>query len=109
MVKALTPLIALALGACTAAPAREAASPLPRIVSLNPCTDAILAEVADPGQILAISAYSHDPASSSMDVALARRFPAAGDTVEEDAALPPDLVPSGNFIAPATRGALEML
>lgn len=109
MVKALTPLIALALGACTAAPAREAASPLPRIVSLNPCTDAILAEVADPDQVLALSSYSQDPASSSMDVALARRFPAVGGTVEEVAALRPDLVLSGNFMAPATRGALERL
>lgn len=109
MVRALTPLIALALGACTAAPAREAASPLPRIVSLNPCTDAILAEVADPGQVLALSSYSQDPASSSMDVTLARRFRAVGGTVEEVAALRPDVVLSGNFMAPATRGALERL
>ena len=102
-------VIALALGACTAAPAREAPSPLPRIVSLNPCTDAILAEVADPEQLLAISAYSHDPASSSMDIATARRFRAVGGTVEEVAALRPDVVLSGNFMAPATRGALERL
>lgn len=109
MVRALLPLIALALGACTVAPAREAAAPLPRIVSLNPCTDAILAEVADPEQVLALSSYSHDPASSSMDVALARRFRAVGGTVEEVAALRPDVVLSGNFMAPATRGALERL
>lgn len=109
MVRALAPLLALALGACTQAPAREAAPPLPRIVSLNPCTDAILAEVADPEQVLALSSYSHDPASSSMDVAVARRFRAVGGTVEEVAALRPDLVLSGNFMAPATRGALERL
>lgn len=109
MVRRLTPLIALVLGACASAPAREAASPLPRIVSLNPCTDAILAEVADPAQVLALSSYSHDPASSSMDVALARRFAAVGGTVEEVAALRPDVVLSGNFMAPATRSALERL
>lgn len=109
MVRRLTPLIALALGACASAPAREAASPLPRIVSLNPCTDAILAEVADPEQVLALSSYSHDPASSSMDVALARRFRAVGGTVEEVAALRPDVVLSGSYMTPATRGALERL
>ena len=109
MVRALAPLLALALGACTQAPAREAAPPLPRIVSLNPCTDAILAEVADPEQVLALSSYSHDPASSSMDVTVARRFRAVGGTVEEVAALRPDLVLSGNFMAPATRSALERL
>jgi iron complex transport system substrate-binding protein len=61
------PLIALALGACTPAPAREAAHP--SVVSLNPCTDAILAEVADPAQIAGLSSYSSDPAASSMDLA----------------------------------------
>ena len=40
-------VLGLALAGCTAAPAREAAAPnaakaLPTIVSLNPCTDAIL-------------------------------------------------------------------
>lgn len=99
-----------ALGACApgAAPA-----PKPRvhpsIVSLNPCTDAILAEVAGPGQIGALSAYSRSPASSSMDVALARRWPATTGTVEEIVALGPDLVISGIFISPATRSALARL
>ena len=46
----------LLLSACTAAPIPQAAHP--SIVSLNPCTDAILAEVADPAQILALSRYS---------------------------------------------------
>lgn len=79
------------------------------IVSLNPCTDAILAEVATPGQLLAISHYSHDPASSSMDLALARRFAATSGSVEEVAALAPDVVVAGTFLAPATRQALTNL
>ncbi|MBA3054329.1 MAG: ABC transporter substrate-binding protein [Sphingomonadales bacterium] len=79
------------------------------MVSLNPCTDAILAEVAAPGQIAALSAYSRSPASSSMDVAFARRLPATTGTVEEIVALRPDLVISGNFISPATRSALARL
>jgi iron complex transport system substrate-binding protein len=99
----------LLLAACTAAPAREAAPPQPTLVSLNPCTDAILAEVADPAQILAISHYSHDPAGSSMGVDAARRFASTGGSVEEVLALRPDLVIDGTFTPPATRAALAQL
>ena len=109
MVRRWGSLVALALAGCTAAPAREAAPPLPTIVSLNPCTDAILAEVADPAQLLAISHYSQDPAGSSMDLAKARQFRATGGSVEEVLALKPDLVVDGNFTPPATRAALERL
>ena len=109
MVKRWGSLFALVLAGCTAAPAREAAPALPTIVSLNPCTDAILAEVADPAQILAISHYSQDPSGSSMDLATARQFRATGGSVEEVLALKPDLVVDGTFTPPATRSALERL
>lgn len=103
-------LLALVLGACSPAPVvRAPATSLPRIVSLNPCTDAILAEVADPAQVLAISAWSHDPASSSMDSAQARRFRATNGTVEEVLALQPDLIVGGTFTPPATRSAYARL
>lgn len=98
----------LMLAGCSAAPAREAAVH-PTIVSLNPCTDAILAEFADPGQLLAISHYSHDPAASSMDLATAWRFPAVSGSVEEVLALRPDVVVASDFLAPATASALERL
>lgn len=81
----------------------------PTIVSLNPCNDAVLAEVAAPGQLLAISHYSQDPRASSMDVAEARRFAVTGGTVEEVLALDPDIVVAGSFLAPATRAALDDL
>ncbi len=109
MVRGGGSLLALALAGCTAAPAREAAPVLPTIVSLNPCTDAILAEVADPEQILAISHYSQDPAASSMDIATARQFRATSGAVEEVLALKPDLVVDGTFTAPATQAALARL
>lgn len=114
MVKARVSLLALVLAGCNAAPAREAAPAnaavaLPTIVSLNPCTDAILAEVADPAQILAISHYSHDPAGSSMDLAKARQFRTTGGSVEEVIALKPDVVVDGTFTPPATRAALDQL
>ncbi len=99
----------LLLAACTPAPTPRPATAKPTIVSLNPCTDAILAEVADPAQLLAISSYSHDPASSSLDPAVARRFAATRGTVEEVTQLRPDLVIDGNFTAPATRDAFVRL
>lgn len=99
-----------ALGGCTSAAAPQSSAPeRPTIVSLNPCTDAVLAEVADPAQVLAISHYSKNPRSSSMDVASAARFPATGGTAEEVAALKPDLVIAGTFLAPATRAALARM
>ncbi len=81
----------------------------PRIVSINPCTDAILAQVADPEQILSLSNYSHDPRASSMALSVARRFPANGGTVEEVLAFSPDLVVAGGHVGPATVDALARL
>jgi iron complex transport system substrate-binding protein len=81
----------------------------PTFVSLNPCIDAILAEVADPAQILAISHYSHDPRASSMDTSEASRFPATRGTVEEVLALKPDLVLGSTFTDPATSSAYDRL
>lgn len=81
----------------------------PTIVSLNPCTDAILAEVADRRQILALSDYSRNPASSSMDVATARQFPAVSGSVEEVLALKPDIVVAGTFLPAATIAGFDRL
>lgn len=103
-------LAVLGLAACGRPQAGEVRAPLhPTIVSLNPCSDAILAQVAPPGRLLAISHYSHDPASSSMDMALARRFPETSGTVEEVVALSPDVVVAGTYMAPATRQSLASL
>lgn len=93
------------LGGCAAPPVPGAAVH-PTIVSLNPCTDAILAEVADPGQILAVSHYSHDPRGTSMEPGVARRYRATGGTVEEVLALDPDVVVGSSFMEPVTRSAL---
>ncbi|MBO6769249.1 MAG: ABC transporter substrate-binding protein [Erythrobacter sp.] len=106
--------LVLLLSACAGeGPARvggeEGGGERPTIVSLNPCSDAVLAEVAAPGQLLAISHYSKDPRSSSMDMATAARFPATGGTVEEVLALDPDVVVAGGFLAPATRAAFADL
>lgn len=107
-------ICSLALAACAptspgSPPQKEARGVHPTIVSLNPCSDAVLADVADKGQILALSHYSMDPRSSSMDVALARRFASTGGTAEEVLALQPDVVIAGSFLPPATRSAFERL
>ena len=90
-----------------AAPAARAAAP--RIVSLNPCSDAILVEVADPAQILAISAYSRDPASSSLLPGVAAHYASTHGTIEEVIALHPDVVIDGAFVAPATVSAYRRM
>lgn len=106
---------ALVVGVAGCAPGNPAdhhalaAGHLPRIVSLNPCSDAILAQVADPAQILALSFYSSDPAQTSMDVAQARRFPATDGAVESVAAMRPDLVVASTYTQPATLSALRAL
>ena len=101
--------LVFALSGCAwQSPVAESAS-YPTIVSLNPCSDAILAEVAQPAQLLAISHYSHDPRASSMPLRQARRFLVTGGTVEEVLALDPDVVVADPFIAPATRAAFERL
>ena len=72
-------------------------SPPPqRVVSLNPCLDAILMEVADPGQITALSRYSRLPSQSAV-ADKARRYPFTWGSGEEIVALKPDLVLSGGM------------
>ncbi len=101
--------VAVLLAGCAPPLPQRAVGGHPTIVSLNPCTDAILAEVADPAQVLAISHYSHDPRASSMSLEAARRFRATGGTVEEVLALDPDVVIGSSFMAPATRAAFARL
>ncbi len=102
-------LAGLALAGCSPSASQPSGASAPTIVSLNPCTDAILAEIAAPEQLLALSHYSHDPRASSMDIETARRFAVTGGTVEEVLALDPDIVVAGAFLAPATRAGLEDL
>ena len=99
------PLSLLALPLIGAAPIAH----LPRIVSINPCVDAILMRVADPAQIAGISHYSQDPRATSIPIALANRFVATSGTAEEVVALRPDLVMTGPHVAPSTIAALERM
>ncbi|MGI4879309.1 MAG: ABC transporter substrate-binding protein [Janthinobacterium lividum] len=86
-----------------------AAPPGPRIVSINPCVDAVLMQVADPRQIAGISHYSQDPEATSIPLTLAHRFKATSGTAEEVVALAPDLVITGSHVAPSTIAALRRM
>ncbi|MCP3736443.1 ABC transporter substrate-binding protein [Sphingomonas sp. RP10(2022)] len=84
-----------------------ACGPAPRqggIVSTNPCADAILAAIA-PDRLAAVSHYSHHPASTSLPLAVARRYPGVAGTAEEVIARHPDLVVTDTFAPAATRAA----
>ena len=107
-VRCLALLIACALAGCSASPVAHSGAGPTRIVSLNPCSDAILAEVA-PEKLVAVSEYSHDPSASSMPVGLARRWPATGGSVEDIIAARADMVVASSFLPAPTRNALDKL
>jgi iron complex transport system substrate-binding protein len=108
-----TLLLAWGVASCAPDPANQQArlrdKALPRVVSINPCVDAILVQVADASQIAGISHYSQDPRATSIPLALARRFHATSGTAEEVVALAPDIVIAGAHVAPATSAALKRL
>lgn len=104
----LAPIAALLLTACGPVGLdKNIAASGPTIVSLNPCIDAILVEVAASEQVLALSHYSRDPGSSSIPESIAARYAITGGTAEEIIALAPDLVLASSFLPQPTRNALE--
>jgi iron complex transport system substrate-binding protein len=92
----------LLLAGCSGQPAISPAG----IVSNNPCIDAILAEIAAPGQIAAVSSYSHDADSASAPLLWANTMPAIGTSAEEIIAAQPRLLLTGNLASAGTNAAL---
>lgn len=99
--KALWPALLLLAGCGT----QRAIAP-GQIVSNNPCVDAVLAEIAAPDQIGAVSIWSHDPASASAPLGWARARPALGLTAEEVIAAQPRLLLTGNLALGGTNAAI---
>jgi iron complex transport system substrate-binding protein len=99
----------LALVGCSAQPAPKPqnAPGLPRVMSMNPCLDAILREVADPMQIVSISHYSHMAGQSAVPPGWARRLVANSGTAEEAIAARPDVVLIGNLVPEPTQRAIR--
>jgi iron complex transport system substrate-binding protein len=95
----------LCAGLSLGSAANVAAGPT-RVVSLNPCLDAMLVELVPRERIAAISHYSRNPWDSTI-ADLAHTLPIIHETAEEVVALKPDLVVTGLYSAAATRNALE--
>lgn len=95
------PLLLL-LGSCSGQPAIAPN----RILSNNPCIDSVLAEIAAPGQIAAVSVYSQDADSASAPLTWAQAHPAIGTSAEEMIAARPRLLLTGNYNVGGTNAAL---
>ena len=95
----------LLLGLAFGEPTAQAAE-LPRVASINMCTDQLLLALADPGQILGLSPYSRD-AARSWDAAKAANFPRLSGEAEDVLILNPDVVVAGRFTKRATRELLK--
>jgi len=98
--------IAVAVVATVGASAPALAAPLPRIVSMNVCTDQLLLPLADPPQILGLSRFSRD-AWQSWAAEQARRYPSLSGGAEDVLVLKPDVVLASLFDKRATRELLK--
>src|SRR5260370_39430851 len=95
---------ALAMFGGAVAPALAAA--LPRIASMNVCTDQLLISLADPEQILGLSRYSRDRLESwAADDA--HRFRILSGGAEDILVLRPDVVVASLFDKRSTRELLK--
>ncbi|HWX05167.1 MAG TPA: ABC transporter substrate-binding protein, partial [Bradyrhizobium sp.] len=96
--------IAVAVAMFGGLPAR--ATPLPRIASMNLCTDQLLITLADPAQILGLSRYSRD-AWQSNAANDARHYPILSGGAEDILVLKPDIVVASLFDKRSTRELLK--
>jgi len=98
--------LVIAILSCIGVHDASHASELPRIASINLCTDQLLVTLADPAQILGLSPYSRDRARS-WDPAKAAQFPMLSGEAEDVLVLRPDVVVAGRFTKRATRELLK--
>jgi iron complex transport system substrate-binding protein len=82
------------------------AASLPRVASMNLCTDQLLISLADPEQILGLSRYSRDR-SQSFAANDARRFRILSGGAEDILVLRPDIVVASLFDKRSTRELLK--
>jgi iron complex transport system substrate-binding protein len=82
------------------------AAGLPRIVSMNVCSDQLLLSLADPDQILGLSRFSRD-AWQSFAADKARRFPILSGGAEDVLVAKPDIVVASLFDKRSTRELLK--
>ncbi|WP_438276748.1 ABC transporter substrate-binding protein [Nitrobacter sp.] len=86
--------------------AQAQAAGLPRVASINVCTDQFLMTLADPAQIVGLSPYSQD-AARSWAAAEARTYRRLSGEAEDVLTLKPDVVVAGLYMKRATRELLK--
>lgn len=92
---------ALCLGLTNPAPAQDARPG--RIISINLCTDQLLLDLAQPGQIMGLSPFAREALRSSGVAGI----PLLSGTAEEIMVLKPDLVVSDRYTRRMTRDFLR--
>ncbi|MGA2995501.1 ABC transporter substrate-binding protein [Bradyrhizobium sp.] len=91
---------------CIVLPAPASAADLPRIASMNLCTDQLLISLADPKQILGLSRYAHERFESfAADDATQFRILSGG--AEDILLLHPDVVVASLYDKRSTRELLK--
>lgn len=85
-----------------------AAADLPRVMSMNVCTDQLVLLLAEPGQIASLSDLSLDPSLSYLHEEAAP-YPRNSGRAEEVFLAKPDLVVTGTFSLHNTTSLLETL
>lgn len=96
--------VALALTVGIVTPAHAAG--LPRIASINLCTDQLLMTLADPVQIVGLSPYSRD-AARSYAAEEAKKYRRLSGEAEDVLILRPDVVVATQYTKRATRELLK--
>jgi iron complex transport system substrate-binding protein len=96
-------MVAVAVASGLSAPTPAPAAALPRIVSMNVCTDQVLLKLADPAQIVGLSRFSRG-AWVADD---AHRFPVLSGGAEDVLVLKPDVVVASLFDKRSTRELLK--
>jgi len=92
--------------ATLALPGALLAANLPRIVSMNACSDQLLLTLADPEQILGLSRFSRD-GWQSWAADRARRYPVLSGGAEDVLVAKPDIVVASLFDKRSTRELLK--
>jgi iron complex transport system substrate-binding protein len=99
--------VSLAAAVLTLTLATQAqAAGLPRVASINVCTDQLLMTLADPAQIVGLSPYSQD-AARSWAAAEARTYRRLSGEAEDLLTFKPDVVVAGLYMKRATRQLLK--
>ncbi|WP_439523287.1 ABC transporter substrate-binding protein [Marivita sp.] len=90
------------------APMWASASDMPRVVSVNVCTDQLIMLLADPAQVVSLSQLSDDPRASVM-AEEAKRFAKNNGRAEVIAVQNPDIVVAGEYNDPALIALLRSI